>query len=305
MLYRIVVSLCIVSIGFLFVFTGCDMLYSNSDGTDESDKTAKLAYAPWAEGIAYTNVAKIVLEQEMGYAVTLTEVDPAGGFAGIADGDQDAFMEVWPGLHQNYIDQYGSSISDLGKVYQGAQSGLVVPKYVYDAGVTSISDLTSDTAVQNFSGEITGIDAGSGIMRTIDDGTENDVMSVYGLDTAGYELVEGSGQSMTSALESVIGSQEWIVATAWKPHWIWAKWDLVFLQQDKQVFWSAGDIHIYGREGLSTDDSELAQFLQNMSFTDEDLSALMLQIQESSSDVATVAEQWVLDNAALVDSWVP
>ena len=259
-----------------------------------ADKTAKLAYVNWAEGIAYTNLAKIVLEEKMGYQVKLTAADAGPAYTAVAKGDQDAFMETWlPVLHKDYIDKYKDDFIDLGHVYKGTQSGLVVPSYVT---INKISELNS--VKDKFDGKITGIDAGAGVMKTTEE-----VIKQYGLD---FKLVASSGAAMTAALKKAVENEEWIVVTGWRPHWKFGRWDLKFLEQDadKEV-WGSGNIHIMGRKGLDSDKPELAQFLRNMMFTDAELSDLMIKVNESDKKVEEAVRDWMNDNEAIVNAWVP
>jgi len=282
-------TLKIVSVLLLFTFiaTGCQT-------EDQSTKTADLVYVNWAEGIAYTNLAKIVLEQKMGYEVSITSADVGPAYTAVANGDRDAFMETWlPVLHRNYMDQFEDDILDLGYVYEGTQSGLVVPQYVE---VDSISNLNN--YVEEFDGVITGIDAGAGVMQTT-----QEVIEEYDLN---FELMTSSGPAMTAALSNAIENEEWIVVTGWNPHWKFGRWDLKFLKQDDDnVLWESGNIHIMGRLNLEEDKPELAAFLSNMTFNEEQLADLMLQVQESDEDVAAVAEQWMNENEDLINSWIP
>lgn len=271
----------------VFVAAGCQ-------STDESQKSADLVYVNWAEGIAYTNLAKNVLEEKMGYDVTITSADVGPAYASIANGDQDAFMETWlPVLHSNYIDRFEEDIVDLGYVYEGTQSGLVVPSYVE---VDSISNLNQ--YIEEFNGEITGIDAGAGVMQT----TQN-VIEEYDLN---YDLITSSGPAMTAALSSAIEDEEYIVVTGWNPHWKFGRWDLKFLKQDEdRMMWETGNIHIMGRQNLEEDKPELAQFLSNMHFTEEQLGDLMLAVNESDQDVSQVTMEWMNEHEELINSWIP
>ncbi|MFW6348217.1 MAG: glycine betaine ABC transporter substrate-binding protein, partial [Cyclonatronaceae bacterium] len=71
-----------------------------SNEEESADKTARLVYVNWAEGIAYTNLAKNVLEEKMGYEVEITTADVGPAYTSVAQGDYDAFMETWlPVLH--------------------------------------------------------------------------------------------------------------------------------------------------------------------------------------------------------------
>jgi len=111
---------------------------------------------------------------------------------------------------------------------------------------------------------------------------------------------------MTAALSRAISNEEWIVVTGWDPHWKFASWDLKFLQQDEdKMIWETGNIHMMGRADLEEDKPELAQFLRNMFFTEEQLADLMLAVEESDRDVADVTRDWMYENEDLVDSWIP
>lgn len=258
------------------------------------DKTADLVYVNWDEGIAYTNLAKIVLEQKMGYEVEITAADVGPAYTAVAKGDKDAFMETWlPVLHKDYVEKFKDDIVDLGTVYEGTQSGLVVPSYVT---IDKISELNG--AKDKLGGKIIGIDAGAGIMQTAEK-----VIADYGLE---LELVASSGPAMTAALKNAIAKQEWIVVTGWRPHWKFGRWDLKFLEQDAdKTVWKTGTIQIMGRKDLEKDKPELAQFLRNMRLTDAQISDLMIKIEESDRDVAEVAREWMEANEAVVSAWIP
>lgn len=263
-------------------------------GQQQSEKSADLVYVNWAEGIAYTNLAKVILEDKMDYEVEITSADVGPAYTAIAQGDADAFMETWlPVLHADYYEQYKDQIVDLGVIYDGTQSGLVVPSYVE---IDSINQLNS--VRDEFDGEITGIDAGAGIMSTT-----KDVIEEYGLD---YELVQSSGPAMTSALQRAIENEEWIVVTGWRPHWKFGRWDLKFLQQDPdKELWGVGQIHIMGRQDLAQDKPALAEFLANMELTDPELADLMVAIEESDEDNEAVARQWMQENEDVIEDWIP
>ena len=271
-----------------FFATGCQ------SSTEETQKTADLVYVNWAEGIAYTHLAENVLEEKMGYDVNITSADVGPAYTSIANGDQDAFMETWlPVLHSNYIDRFEEDIIDLGYVYEGTQSGLVVPEYVEVDSISNLNDYTEE-----FDGEITGIDAGAGVMQTT-----QDVIEEYDLN---YDLITSSGPAMTAALSSAIEDEEWIVVTGWNPHWKFGRWDLKFLKQDEdKMMWESGNIHIMGRQNLEQDKPELAQFLKNMHFTEEQLADLMLTVEQSDGDVAEVTNEWMNEHEELINSWIP
>jgi len=272
----------------LFVL-GCQ---PGSEG--EQEKTAKLVYVNWAEGVAYTHLAQAILEEKMGYEVELTSADAAPAYTAVAQGSQDAFMETWlPVLHKDYVDKFKGKVVDLGHVYEGTQSGLVVPQYVT---IDKISELNDHA--DKFDGKIIGIDAGAGVMKTT-----AKVIKKYDLN---LELITSSGPAMAAQLDKAIKNKEWVVVTGWRPHWKFGRYDLKFLKQDKdKKVWGKGNIHIMGRKKLKKDKPELYKFLKNMMLTDAQLSDLMVKVKESEKDVADVAKQWMENNKELVKSWIP
>ncbi|NKF07297.1 glycine/betaine ABC transporter [Clostridium gasigenes] len=98
----------------------------------------KLAYVAWDTEIASTNIIGLALE-DMGYKVTLTQVDAGPMWAAVASGDVDAIVAAWlPGTHAKYISDYEGKVEDLGPNLEGAKIGLVVPSYM---DINSIEDL--------------------------------------------------------------------------------------------------------------------------------------------------------------------
>jgi glycine betaine/proline transport system substrate-binding protein len=276
-----------------FGFAACGG-QEQSEESEGEDKSARLVYVNWAEGVAYTNLAKNVLEEKMGYEVEITTADVGPAYTSVAQGDYDAFMETWlPVLHADYYDRFKDDIVDLGHVYKNTKSGLVVPTYLED--INSISDLGENADM--FGGDITGIDAGAGIMSS----TEQ-VIESYGLD---MNLVSSSGPAMTSALSRAVQNEEPIVVTGWDPHWMFGRFDLKFLEQDGEQIWGAGNIHIMGRTNLESEKPELAQFLRNMEFTTDELADLMLHVNESENDVEEATMEWMMENEDVVEDWIP
>lgn len=258
-------------------------------------KTANLVYVNWAEGVAYTHLAQVVLEDQLGYEVELTAADVAPGYTAVAQGSHDAFMECWRDLHSDYLDRYSKDLKSLGTVYKGTQVGLAVPAYVTIDRIAELQEYAG-----KFKGKITGVDAGAGMMNRI----ENELIPQYGLSK--MELMASSGPAMTAALADAIKHNEWIVVAAWKPHWMFGRWDLKFLKQDDdKIMWKNGDLEIIGRADLETDKPELAQFLKNFYLTDAELSDLMLQVKDSDKDILAVVRQWAADHAETVAKWIP
>ena len=284
---KLAVILCSVLLTTL-VLTGC-----GKDSANKGKGSIKLGYVNWAEGVAMTNLAKVALEEKMGYDVDLTMGEPGMIFTSIADGNLDAFLDTWlPITHHDYVTKYKDKIEDLGYNYENARIGLVVPKY---SSVNSIEDLNK--VKDKLNGKIVGIDAGAGIM-----GATEKAIKDYNLD---YELLEGSGPTMTTMLKEAIDKKEEIVVTGWKPHWKFARWDLKFLEDPKKSYGESENIHTYARKGFKEDMPQVAEFFKNFKLDDNQLGTLMGDIADSDKDPEEVAKEWMNKNEELVNSWIP
>lgn len=99
----------------------------------------KLVYVAWDSEIASTNVMKTVLE-DMGYDVTISQVEAGPMWTAVADGSADASLAGWlPVTHQSYAEKFDGKFEDLGISMENVKIGLTVPKYMED--VNSIEDL--------------------------------------------------------------------------------------------------------------------------------------------------------------------
>lgn len=110
------------------------------EGVDTVDgETFELGSTPWDTERASANVAAQVLE-EVGYDVTITNLDPAVLFQALSQGEVDASASAWlPTPHGAFMNEYSDSIIDLGPNLEGTIIGYVVPTYMED--INSIEDL--------------------------------------------------------------------------------------------------------------------------------------------------------------------
>jgi len=282
-----------------FIILGL-MAFSCADTGGE--KSAKLVYVNWEEGIAWTHLAQVILEDEMDYEVTITAADVGPAFASVASGDYDAFMEAWlPGLHHVYVDQFDNNFEKVGTIYENGVTGLIVPKYMADDGVTTLSDLTKPEVVEALGGQITGIDAGAGMMMV----TEEKIFPAYNFSEAGLNLVPSSDAAMMAALDAAYTNNEYFVGMGWQPHSMFGYYDLVILEQDEEKFFDIDQIEIMGRVGLSEENPELFEFLGNMFFVNETIGDLMVYINESDLNTLEATREWKDQNKEIWENWIP
>lgn len=256
-------------------------------------RTIKIAYPNWAEGIAMTYLVKAVLEEEMGYDVSLTQADPGAIYAALADGNQDLFLDAWlPNTHAPYWEKFSDRLTDLGPAFGYGVTGLVVPAYVK---IDSIEDLPKIRKELN--GRIIGIGTGAGIYRNT-----NKVIDAYGLN---FEQVASSGPAMTAALKEAIDTRKPIVVTGWKPHWKFGRYDLKVLSDPRGIY-PIDQMKKIARKGFAQQFPDVAQFITNFNMTEDALLSLMLAIDDAKGQSTTaIARDWMIRNEPLVSSWMP
>lgn len=261
--------------------------------TAATKKKVELIYVEWSSEVASTNVVKAVLQEKMGYEVDMIPVSGAAMWQGLATQDADAMVAAWlPTTHANYLEKVKDKVVDLGPNLVGTRIGLVVPSYVT---IDSITELNANA--EKFDGKIIGIDPGAGLMSK----TEK-VLEEYGLDQ--MELMVGSGATMTAALADAIKHNNWIVVTGWTPHWKFAKWDLKYLADPKNVYGGEEEIRTFVRTGLKEDMPEVYNFLDKFNWSLEDMQQVMVWNREEGTNPYENAKRWINENPEKVEAWL-
>ncbi len=265
----------------------------------QSDGPVRIGWTAWSDAEFVTKLAEKVIEDRFDREVELVQTDIAPQYQGVGKGDIDVMLMSWqPGTHADYLDKVNSDgvkAINLGLLYGNAKLGWVVPSYVPESELSSIEDLKKDSVREKLDGTITGIDPGAGLMRL-----SNKAVEDYGLD--GYNLQSSSGAGMTAALERAIDRDEWIVATAWNPHWMFGAYDLRYLEDPKGTLGKAERIHAFAHVGFYQDNVDVAMFLSRMQLPLDELEAAMNNAQQSSYEEAV--NQYIQEHQARIDYWV-
>lgn len=225
-------------------------------------------YPNWADGIAITHLAKIMLE-EKGYVVTLKRIEPGPIYAALSRGDADVYLDAWlPYTHKDYWDRYSKKLDVLGSVFDQGTTGIVVPSYVE---INSIDELNANK--EKFDSKIFGIGVGAGIYYT----TEK-AIKAYDLE---LEQLASSETSMLTALRKAVSSGEWVAITGWKPHFMWNNFDLKTLDDPKGIF-PTDEIQIIARKQFKEDKPDIAAMLSNFKLNEDLLNELMFEVSKNS-----------------------
>ena len=258
-------------------------------GSEEETKEVTILYPNWGEGIAFTHLAQVALEDN-GYEVEIINLEPGLIYGELSkeNAKGDVFLDAWlPNTHAPYWEDYGDDLVKLGESFSNGTTGLVVPSYV---DINSISELNDH--VEKFDGEIIGIGSGAGIhantIKAIDS---------YNLD---FEQITSSGPAMVASLDKAVANEEWIVITGWKPHFMWANFDIKYLEDPNDIY--PKDVcAIVSRSGFEEDMPEAAEFFKNFNLREEQLYSLMGSIDMEGEEDG--AQRWYEANKDMVNGW--
>jgi glycine betaine/proline transport system substrate-binding protein len=259
-------------------------------------KVIRIGWTAWSDAEAVTNIAREILEKRLGYHVELVMTDIGLQYAGVARGNLDVMLMAWlPTTHKAYWDKVSGDVVDLAVLYENARLGWAVPNYVPESEVSSLSDLNKPQVRLKFHSRIQGIDPGAGLMRA-----SERALADYALN--GYTLQSASDAGMIVALDRAIKRNEWIVVTAWSPHWMFARYPMRYLNDPKGSLGGSESIHAVARKGFEADFPRAAAFLKSFKFTVPELEALMLRAKDSSYQAEAVA--YIQTHPRIVDGWV-
>jgi glycine betaine/proline transport system substrate-binding protein len=285
---RLLILLLVLAVGVLAA--GCGGL-----GVVSGGKELTLGYIGWDENVAVSTLTKVLLEEELGYEVELqlkNEAVVKQVFRGVAEGDLDAFQDVWIPNQKNYLSEVEDDVEHLDPWFKGKTAqGIAVPYYM---DVRSLSEL--DRAGTDM---IIGIEPGSAVMPQI----MNKVIPGYDLD---MKLVEGSTSAMLSELERAYEMREPIVFFGWSPHWMNARYDFRYLEDPKDLqgaFNDSAEISSIVREDLSENDPVAYEFIRSISLNKEQVNQMEADINEAGDPDAGV-RAWLEDNRSVVQPWI-
>jgi glycine betaine/proline transport system substrate-binding protein len=269
---------------------GCSGLGALSGG-----KQLALGYIDWDENVAVSTLTKVLLEEKLGYKVELQRSDEAvlkQVYKGVAEGELDAFQDVWIPNQKEYLRKVENEVDHLDPWFEGkTEQGIAVPYYM---DVRSLSKL--DHAGTNM---INGIEPGSAPMPQIED----KVIPGYHLR---MKLVESSTSAMLSELDRAYRMREPIVFFGWSPHWMNTRYDIRYLKDPSDLqgrFNDSAEISSIVKENLSEDDPVAYEFIKSISLSKEQINQMEIDINETGDPEAGV-KAWLEDNRSVVQPWI-
>jgi glycine betaine/proline transport system substrate-binding protein len=204
------------------------------------------------------------------------------------------WMPSMTGDVQPFLDD--KSVESISENLEGAGYGLVVPTYVADAGVKSLTDIGK--FADKFDHKIYGIEPGNDgnriVLGMIDD-------KKNGLD--GFELVESSEAGMLSQAEKSMKNSDWIVFLGWTPHPVMGGMKITYLDGMGDSGFGAATVHTNVRAGYLTECPNVGKFISNLKFGLPMENELMDSILKGT-DAGEAATAWLKAHPDIVTPWL-
>ncbi|RUR28945.1 choline ABC transporter substrate-binding protein [Vreelandella andesensis] len=280
-----------------FLLTACLPAAAYADECN----SVRFAEVGWTDITATTALASEVLEA-LGYETRIDTVSVPIAYAGMRNNDFDVFLGNWMPSMASISDPYveRGEIERLAVNLEGAKYTLAVPQYVYDAGVTSVTDLAEHA--DQFDQRLHGIEAGNDgnelIEQMIDD-------NAYGL--GDWQVVDSSEAGMLAELRARVPNENWMVFLGWEPHPMNTNFDIAYLSDADDYFGpnlGGATVHTNTRAGFVEACPNVGELLKNMTFTLKMENQLMSAIMDDGVDPREAANRYLSENGDVLEAWL-
>lgn len=307
---------------FLIIFFFA--IFASSCSNNEPPPTAekpviKLLQREWLGSKLNNMVAKILLEEKLGYQVEIVDTPGEEQFEQLKQDQLHANLEIWPSGWlaeiEHYIQEeksveYGGELGVLGRI------GWFIPSYLLKQHpeLESWESLKNPELVQLFQTAET--DDSGMLLSAPESWTTQDTKIIQALELP-YELVHTTSETdLIERIEAAYRTEEPLLFYFWTPHFLFSKVELAQVKFpshegcDEQL---AGSFCYYPVDipfktfwpGLRQEAPVAYQFLKQFNYTNEDQISMMGLVEIEDKTVEEAARIWIQNNRPTWELWMP
>jgi glycine betaine/proline transport system substrate-binding protein len=291
--------------------------------SDSGEKPViKLAENPWSASALNVAIARILLEEQLGYTVEVVTIGESQQWPALASGELHASLEVWPSGHAENVAEYidkqklvenGGPLGPVGKI------GWYIPSYMLEEHpeLATWEGLMVPENAALFATAETGDKgqflAGDPSWTQYDD----DIIANLGLN---FQVVTaGSEEAVLAALDAAYSRQDPILFYFYRPHAIFAKYELseVALPPYSEECYAKAESDgidcdyppdnlfkiFWG--GLAEAAPDAYTLLKNMNYSTEDQISMIGAVELDGKSVEDAARAWLDANEDAWKAWLP
>lgn len=285
----------------------------------------------WTSVEMTAHVIKEIAEERLGLSVELVSADNDGIYEAMGvSGGIDLHPEAWLPNHQSYIDRFGGDdgpvILKVGH-YNAIQGICVTRDAAVDHGITTIHDLSDERKAVALDQD----GDGRGEIWIGADGWLSTPIERARAATYGYanilDLTVMSEQDGIGALGNAVNAGRPYAFFCYGPHHVFQLYELVLLEEPAyeekrwtmvtpdqaddwleqssiDVAWPPTRVHMAYTRKIAETHPALATLIEAMDLNSRQVSAWTYARKVDNVEPDAFAEQWVSENADLVNEWL-
>lgn len=244
-------------------------------------------------------VVQELLERE-GYDVKVIQGPHAEIFPRLGSGEVDIFAAAW--LPEGHAALY-ASVEDttfrIAPLYKDARFFWVVPSYVPESVLSSVTDLARPEVQQRVSKRIVSLPAETGLTVSA-----RRVRDTYNLGELGYEIIAAAPTEWLGNFRDAIKDNKWVIFPLWQPHWVNAAYEVRRLKDPKGAYGDADTAYLLGHRSLRDKlPSAMIGRLSNIRLTIEAVTEMDRMVNVDGLSPRDSARRWMEENTDVVRSW--
>ena len=286
-----------------------------------------IAMPNWPSGQATANILSVAIQSEFGLQAEVREIGALGAFSGLDNGSVAIHPEVWRPNYDDLIRRYvteGKTVALTAHAVKAWQ-GLCATEEATKLGIRSVADLSdpAKAAALDTDGDGKG-EIGIGASAWLSTGIERVRANSYGY-ASNIALVEAEEDVAMAAVDAAVATGQPMVFYCYSPHHLFklhkiarldepaydaAKWKIVdpsdplwVSKSSAPVAWDAARFNIAYSSALGKAHPEIAQFLEKVDFTEEEITDMSYALQVERQKPHEFATKWVAERKARVDGW--
>ena len=306
--------------------TGSPLAYA------ECDETVRISENDWTGNLIDVHMAKVILQEHMGIEAEAVFADYTAQWAGLANGDLDIAMEIWPSFSWDAWEEWVvekkkvEKVSDLGMI---GSSGWYVPTYVIkgdaERGIEAMApDLKTWKDIEKYAHLFKRPETGDKIF-CIDAVQSWEIHNEDRIKALGLNMVNvyaGTEGALVAEIEGAYERGEaLLICDMWKPHWVQGKYDLTEIELPP---YSDGCYGVNGalpgdfgcdfpdemtynvaRVGFKDECPKAYHLIENMWITAEQQQEMLVMVDVEGMEMDAAVKAWLASNEDIWKKWLP
>jgi len=304
-------------------------LFGASCSSEEDKGPIILIEQDWDGQLVTTAVAKILLEDEMGYTVEqkFASADSAAMFVGMESGEFHFACCNWPsfsaGFLEDFVDTKGT-VERVGPTGILGTNGWFIPRYVVEGdsarNIAAVApNLTGYDDMNQYADVFATTETGKK-GRLLDFTPAWDYRNQERLDALGvaFEVFySGSETASFAEIDGAYNRGDPFLMVMWAPHWSHTKYDMIEIQlpewteecypsgENFDCGWPVDNVAKLAWPELKDKFPKAYEFLQNFTITNEQQNEMVLDVTDNGKDYNEAAQDWVDTNEDIWKNWIP